>query len=349
MGEADSDRVFFHSLWFRGHNNPRYQQLLPRLRRLDSYLLTCSDRYIIRGLEYRAYKKSEPLRHRYLLSRASRRYRAMFTIGTAQIPHFDGPVVADVDDPTFSNDEVCQLKSRNLACYVVTDSRAGVRYQSLGVRAPFHVVPQGIALEAVDAAAVDEISQRHSAAGRLVVGYTASWLLTRDDRGGSNPFYNVDHLLELWDQIHLRVPEAQLWLVGNPGPGLQERCRGRGDILLAGRQPYSSALAYTSNFDIALYARKTGEGIRAVKVTEFMALGVPIVSYDYDVVSDITEASAGILVTSPGGFIDAVEYLARSPERRLQLGEAGRRFGARLDWNRLAAHYETDIFDKYLA
>ena len=33
------DRLFFLSLWFRGHNNPRYAELLPRLRRLDRYLL----------------------------------------------------------------------------------------------------------------------------------------------------------------------------------------------------------------------------------------------------------------------------------------------------------------------
>ena len=48
-------RIFFLSIWFRGHNNPRYAELLPRLRRLDRYLVA-SDERIPRGVEYRAYR-----------------------------------------------------------------------------------------------------------------------------------------------------------------------------------------------------------------------------------------------------------------------------------------------------
>ena len=36
LGPAPApDRVCFYSIWFRGHNNPRYEELLPRLERLD--------------------------------------------------------------------------------------------------------------------------------------------------------------------------------------------------------------------------------------------------------------------------------------------------------------------------
>ena len=48
------DRVLFHSLWFRGHNNPRYAELLPRLERLDAWLLTLPEGRVARGLAYRA-------------------------------------------------------------------------------------------------------------------------------------------------------------------------------------------------------------------------------------------------------------------------------------------------------
>src|SRR5690348_7396289 len=43
------DRICFYSIWFRGHNNPRYEELLPRLARLDRYLVTLSDRRVLRG------------------------------------------------------------------------------------------------------------------------------------------------------------------------------------------------------------------------------------------------------------------------------------------------------------
>ena len=60
-----------------------------------------------------------------------------------QHPHFDGPIVADVDDPFFTEREVELLKSPNVAAYVVTAEHAAQRYEELGVRAPWHVIPQG--------------------------------------------------------------------------------------------------------------------------------------------------------------------------------------------------------------
>src|SRR5262245_39778413 len=109
------DRVFFTSLWFKGHNNPRYAELLPRLQRLDRYLLTFSDERIVRGLQYRAYHWSSPLRIPTVMGLGSRRYGFLFTADNRQIPHFGGPVVSDVDDPFFTEREVELLNSPNLA------------------------------------------------------------------------------------------------------------------------------------------------------------------------------------------------------------------------------------------
>ena len=44
------DRIVFFNTWYRGHNNARYSELLPRLERVDSYLLT--------------FPRSRPLAHR---------------------------------------------------------------------------------------------------------------------------------------------------------------------------------------------------------------------------------------------------------------------------------------------
>ena len=61
--QPDPDRIFFTSIWFKGHNNPRYAELLPRLTRLDGYLATASGERIPRGLQYRAFRWSARVRN----------------------------------------------------------------------------------------------------------------------------------------------------------------------------------------------------------------------------------------------------------------------------------------------
>ena len=108
--------------------------------------------------------------------------------------------------------------------------------------------------------------------GEVVLGWMAAHLLTEGDRDADNPLYNVDHLLELWDAVHLRVPHARLWLVGGPSARLIARLAGRDDVVLFGRLPRERALAVASQFDVAPYARTQDQGIRAAKVSEFIGL-----------------------------------------------------------------------------
>lgn len=51
----EPDRVALLSIWFRGHNNPRYAELLPRLERLDACLLRLPESRVARGLGFRAF------------------------------------------------------------------------------------------------------------------------------------------------------------------------------------------------------------------------------------------------------------------------------------------------------
>src|SRR4051794_14311942 len=99
------ERVFFTSIWFQDHNNPRYAELLPRLGRLDRYLFTCSRKRVVRSLQYRGYRAATPVRVPVLMRLAGRRYRNLFTVSNEQIPWFPGRVVADVDDPFFTERE----------------------------------------------------------------------------------------------------------------------------------------------------------------------------------------------------------------------------------------------------
>jgi glycosyltransferase involved in cell wall biosynthesis len=77
-----------------------------------------------------------------------------------------------------------------------------------------------------------------------------------------------------------------------------------------------------------------------------MGMGVPTVSYDFEVTEHLREAGAGILVESPRAFIDAVVRLVGAPETRAALAHAARRAGAELDWDELGRRYE-DLLDEY--
>lgn len=340
------ERVFFTSLWFKGHNNPRYAELLPRLSRLDGYLATASDRRIPRGLQYRAFTWTASVRNPALFRLANRRYRSMFTADNQQIRYFQGAVVSDIDDPWYTPADVEMMKRPNLKAYVVTAERAARKYEELGVEKPYHVIPQGVSLSSLTNELVAEAAaQRRN--GDVVVGWMAAHLLTGEDRGGEGPLYNIDHLLELWDEIHARLPQGKLWLIGGPSERVRQRVDGRNDIVLFGRVPRERALAAAANFDLALYPRTEDTGIQAAKVGEFIGLGVPTVSYDYAVTENLRETGAGVLVPTPREFVDAVVRLAEDDGARGKLAAAARRAGAELDWDVLARRYE-EILDRYL-
>jgi glycosyltransferase involved in cell wall biosynthesis len=347
LGDPRPDRILFHNLWFRGHNNPRHAELLPRLARLDPYLLVCSDRRIPRGIQYRLIDRTQRPRDAVVLRVLGRRYRYQLAVDHRQIPHFPGRIVVDADDPFFTPAEVSHLGLSNVAAYVVTAERAARRYEALGVAKPWHVVPQGVDLSALREDAVAEVAAVRPKGG-LVVGYTAAFLVTAGDRDAANTLYNVDHLLELWDAIRERISSATLWLLGQPSDRLRARLASREDVWLFGRVPRERVLAHVANFDIALYPRTRDQGIRAAKVGEYLGAGVPTVSYDYEVTENIRQAGAGILVGTPREFVDAVVTLADDEPVRKQLAEAARRAGAQLDWRLLARRFEEEILDRYL-
>jgi glycosyltransferase involved in cell wall biosynthesis len=341
------DRIAFTSIWFRHHNNPRYAELLPRLSRLDGHLFVLSNRRLVRGVEFRALRWGRRLWYPAVLSAASHRYRGLFTADNEQIPYFRGQIVSDVDDPTYTEREVELLSKPHVAAYVVTAERAARRFEDLGVDKPWHVIPQGVSLATRTEEGVERVRARRKP-GEFVVGYMAAHLLSRDDRGGESPLYNVDHLLDLWDEIHRRAGNARLWLIGGPSARVRARCAARDDIVVFGRLPRAEILDHVSNFDLALYPRTADQGIRAAKIAEYMGAGVPTVSYDFQVTSVLRESGAGVLVGTPGEFVDAVVSISGDPAARSELAAAALRAGRELDWDALARRYEHEVLDRYL-
>jgi glycosyltransferase involved in cell wall biosynthesis len=339
--------VVFTNVWFRGHVNQRHSALLPRLERVDSYLIHCSDRRVLRGVQARALRATAPARHRLLLGVAGARYRSLLAPSPAQIPYFPGSILVDCDDPKFTPEAAALLNRPNVTALVVQSERVAGRFEELGVRKPYHVIPNGVSLSSIDQSDVAEVRRHYRRNGEIVIGYMASWLLSRKDRGGSYSIHNVDHLLDLWDEVGDRLPNARLWLLGGASRRVRRRCETRDDIRLFGRVSRERVLAHVANFDIALYPRTEDRGVQASKIVEYMGCGVPIVSYDYEVTEDLRAAGGGLLVKTPREFVDAVERLAVDEPLRIELGARGRAAGEARDWDALARRYSA-VLDRHL-
>jgi glycosyltransferase involved in cell wall biosynthesis len=340
-----TDRIFFHNVWFAdGHNNPRYEELLPRLRRVDTYMALCRGQRIRRGVEFRWQRFTAKPRTRMLMKAAYRRYPYALCTDFDQIPVFPGRVVVDVDDPYFGEWEPRLLSSPNVAAYVVTDERLARYYESEGCTTPWEVVPQGVPMEIIRPAETAQIGRTKNG---LVFGFVSAYLLCSGDRGSDDLFHNIDHLLDLWARIDAEVPDAQLWLIGGLGEHAARRCASMRTVRTFGRLPRADTLEHVTNFDVALYPRLKGDGIQAVKIAEYMACGVPTVSYDYDVTRVLADAHAGVLVDSPTGFVEACVSLARNDTFRGELARSAREAGARHAWEELAARYN-EVLDRYL-
>ncbi|HZP72749.1 MAG TPA: glycosyltransferase [Gaiellaceae bacterium] len=346
-GAPDPTRVALLSIWFHGHNNPRYAELLPRLQRLDACLLRLPTARIPRGVGFRAFTAAKPLILRSVLGRAVRQYRNLLALDFDQLGIWNGAAVMDADDPFFGEREVRMMKSPSLRAYVVTAETAARRYESLGIDKPWIVIPQGVNLRS----ATDELRRAAAARkrpGEVVLGWMAAHLLTEGDGDAGNPLYNIDHLLEVWAEVRAQVPHARLWLVGEPSDRVSTLLRGRDDVELFGLLPRAQALATAAQFDVAPYARTADTGIRAAKVSELIGLGVPVVSYDYEVTANVRETGAGVLVQDTRAFVEAVVRLLTDAEARGAFAAAATSAGRELDWDVLARRFEHEVLDTYL-
>ena len=88
--------------------------------------------------------------------------------------------------------------------------------------------------------------------------------------------------------------------------------------------------------------------MRASKLVEFLGVGVPVVTYDYEVADDIRRADAGVIVSTPTAFVDAVVRLAGDEDERDRLAENAARAGLAFDWDVVTRAY-ADMLDRYLA
>jgi len=336
-------------IWSREHNNIRYAELLPRLSRVDArYLMLSSSRYL-RAAQWRVYPRLQP----YLVRWLWRGYRCLWCTNLSLIPQFSGDVIVDIDDPRFSDSEMALLNHPRVRAVVTTTDQLREQLLASGLLREVHVIPPGVNLGNRDKQREEAVAREQRGPGDIVIGLSQPLLSVAPPghKAGPNAWpdeYSMRFLLDVMERVWPAVPEARLWLIGQPHPSLIEIARSRSAIHLLGYVPHEHILSYLANLDIAVYPRLVDfQGRFSIKLLEYMACGVPIVSTSVGESFLVTEANSGLVAKDVEDFADALIQLSRDAGMRRQLGAAGRRFAAGYDWDIIAARYEREVFERY--
>ena len=350
MTEQQPDTVCF-TLWFRKHNNPRYADLFPRLSPIVQFRkVTLSRHRIVRGAQYRLWRAlQQKLIYPCALQHLARRFETLFTVDYSQISIWPRhrSVVVDIDDPVFTSEEVTALNLPQVKAIVVTTDKAKSIFQNLGVKRPIHIIPQGVPFGQTESRKVAAIRKRFKNEMDVIIGYHAPTLTMAAD--GSNRRRSdqddLDFLFAAVEEARKIEPRIKLWLFGEPSEALKKHVlQGRESwAVLFGYVPFSEMLNYLANVDIGVYPRTwTPPPARfSVKIAQFMACGISVVSRELDEGFIIREAGCGVLCKTQADFSRVLIELAQSDEKRRNLGHSGRNYArAHLDWSVLVPAYK---------
>jgi phosphatidyl-myo-inositol alpha-mannosyltransferase len=160
------------------------------------------------------------------------------------------------------------------------------------------------------------------------------------------------HLLKAYNRLRKRKVDARL-LVCGAGPKLREYkrfvgLRGIRDVEFLGRVSDNEKVRYFASADI-FCAPNTGQESFGIVLLEAMAAGVPIVASDIHGFKRVVERNVqGLLVEpkNPRALAAALYALARDPDLRHEMGDAGRARAPEFSWDRVTErivdfYYET--------
>ena len=149
------------------------------------------------------------------------------------------------------------------------------------------------------------------------------------------------HLLKAYNRLRKRKVDARL-LVCGAGPKLREYkryvgLRGIRDVEFLGRVSDAEKVRYFASADI-FCAPNTGQESFGIVLLEAMAAGVPIVASDIHGFKRVVERNVqGILVEPKNhrALAAALYKLARDPDLRHEMGDAGRARAPEFSWDRV--------------
>ena len=154
--------------------------------------------------------------------------------------------------------------------------------------------------------------------------------------GSLKPWHGLSHLVNTFAQLHQRLPQSRLLIVGD-GPqrdslqaDLAQRDLSNVTHLTGAVSPTEiPALLAAMEVAVAPYPANLDFYFSPLKVVEYMAAGLPVVVSDLGQLAHlVTHGQTGWLCP-PGdeeALAAALEHLYHSPELRQRLGQAGRQY-----------------------
>ena len=204
------------------------------------------------------------------------------------------------------------------------------KLMSLGIREEkITVIPNGVDLKLFDSTQVEKVPNQILYVGRLV------------------EFKHVDWLIEAFAEVLKEVPDAKLKIVGG-GPergnleALVRRLGLQASVTFTGVTPtYEAVTHYYKESEIfVLPSIVEGE---AIVLKEAMAAGLPLIAMNIPgsgVLSLMRDGENGFLLESgrPELITEKLVQLLKDEKMRKRMGEAGRKFVEKFDWDVIADH-----------
>lgn len=272
--------------------------------------------------------------------------KVLFCRNLSLIPRWHGPVIADVDDPTFSDTEIALLNSSQVQVVVTTAEQLKEELLRRGLVRPIDIIPSGFNTRDLDDDLRALLGRTYNPDGHAVVGYHSPTLELPVDGPTQGDISLLARAMELvWSEME----RVQLWLVGHPAKEVERWAAGRPQVHLCGLVPLSKLSSYIRNFTLGTYPRRLDhKGRFSVKLIEYMANGIPVVGTPVSETEIILRANAGVLANTPSEFANAILRILRDESRRELFRKNGLRFAVPYDWDRIAVDYEARIFSSYL-
>ena len=229
---------------------------------------------------------------------------------------------------------------RNADAVIVVSSALGDYVRGRAPDVPVRRIPNGADVERIAAA---EPAMLDIPAGSVVIGFT----------GSMKPWHGVLELLDSFEEISPRQPEATLVLAGS-GPAeahVRERVSGsatlRSSVKILGAVAHHDIPSILAAFDIGVapYLPTADFYFSPLKIVEYLAAGLPVV---FPQLGDLPElvGDAGFAYAPgiEGALTDALEQAItnRSATRRLSL--LAQRQALRFSWSKTAAAV-TDVLN----
>jgi len=284
----------------------------------------------------------------------SRRYRYLFctTDELRHIPRFDGTIIVDDDDPSFTAEHLALLNYPNVAVVVTPTELLRQRLLKEGLRKPCLVIPSGVDFSSLDPTRVASIRRRlKDDETRLVVGFALPRIYTNEDLGaeaGEKALRSISFLCGAMEMVWEEMPDVELWLMGRPSRSVRSYAKAHSQVKLLGYVRHSDVLDYFTNFDIAVYPRLMDVGGRhSIKLLESMACGIPVVSTDVSESFLVQESGAGLISSGVEDFAGNILRLAKDATLRERLGQKGREFAKPFNWDVLAERYRREVLDVF--